>query len=66
MRVVGRALVIVGLTVVRRTVSNLTEAKISFGLIPPEHWYQPAWIDEDRAAQGRQKMHEQNIIYAGT
>ena len=49
-----------------RTVSNLTEAKISFGLIPPEHWYQPEWIDEDRAAQGRQKMHEQNIIYAGT
>ncbi|KAI5897365.1 glycosyltransferase family 15 protein [Schizophyllum commune H4-8] len=46
------------------TVSNLTEAKISFGLIPPEHWYQPEWIDEDRAAQGRQKMHEQNIIYA--
>ncbi|TRM62896.1 glycosyltransferase family 15 protein [Schizophyllum amplum] len=46
------------------TVANMTEAQISFGLIPPEHWYQPEWIDEEKATQGRQKMHEQNIIYA--
>lgn len=48
-----------------RRVSILTDAPISFGLIPKEHWVQPDWIDEERAREGRQKMMSQRIIYAG-
>jgi len=35
-------------------------------LIPKEHWFQPEWIDEDRAREGRLKMMAQRIIYAGS
>ncbi|KAG6850987.1 hypothetical protein H0H93_004474 [Arthromyces matolae] len=48
-----------------RRVSVLTDAPISFGLIPKDHWFQPEWIDEDRARAGRAKMMWQGIIYAG-
>lgn len=50
---------------VSRRVSVLTRAPIFFGLIPKEHWFQPDWIDEDRARAGRQKMMAQRIIYGG-
>lgn len=46
-------------------VTVLTDAPISFGLIPHDHWYQPDWIDENRAREGRTKMMWQGIIYAG-
>ncbi|KAJ7774840.1 glycosyltransferase family 15 protein [Mycena metata] len=49
-----------------RRVSVLTDANVSFGLIPPEHWNQPEWIDEDRARMGRQKMMMKGIIYGGS
>ena len=39
---------------------------MEFGLIPPEHWNQPESIDEDRAAESRNKMMEQHIIYGGS
>ncbi|KAJ7273727.1 glycosyltransferase family 15 protein [Mycena haematopus] len=44
----------------------LTDAPVSFGLIPPEHWVQPDWIDEDRARMGRLDMMNQRIIYGGS
>ncbi|PPQ69123.1 hypothetical protein CVT26_003571, partial [Gymnopilus dilepis] len=44
----------------------LTPAKVEFGLIPKEHWYQPDWIDEERAKKSREKMVEDNIIYGGS
>lgn len=50
----------------KRRVSVLTDAPMSFGLIPQEHWVQPDWIDEDRARRGRQKMMNQRIIYGGS
>lgn len=28
-------------------------------------WYQPSWIDEERATAARNKMEEDNIIYGG-
>lgn len=43
----------------------LTDAPISFGVIPKEHWYQPDWIDENMARAARRKMELQRIIYAG-
>ncbi|KAF9069601.1 glycosyltransferase family 15 protein [Rhodocollybia butyracea] len=50
----------------KERVTVLTRASISFGLIPREHWFQPDWIDEERARQGRQKMMAQRIIYGGS
>ncbi|GAW10328.1 glycosyltransferase family 15 protein [Lentinula edodes] len=50
----------------KERVSVLTRAPIFFGLIPKEHWFQPDWIDEDRARAGRQKMMAQRIIYGGS
>ncbi|KAJ7025927.1 glycosyltransferase family 15 protein [Mycena alexandri] len=40
----------------KREISALTSAPVQFGLIPPEHWYQPAWIDEDKASRARTKL----------
>ncbi|KAF7363459.1 Glycosyltransferase family 15 protein [Mycena sanguinolenta] len=49
----------------KQRVSILTDAPVSFGLIPRTHWVQPDWIDEDRARMGRLKMMGQRIIYGG-
>ncbi|KAJ7343472.1 glycosyltransferase family 15 protein [Mycena albidolilacea] len=50
----------------KQRVSVLTDAPLSFGLIPAEHWVQPDWIDEDRARRGRMQMMSQRIIYGGS
>lgn len=46
-------------------ISQVTNASVQFGLIPPEHWNQPPWIDEDRASAERDKLVSKNIIYGG-
>ena len=43
----------------------LTDAPVSFGVIPHDHWFQPDWIDEQRAQEGRDRLVWQNIIYGG-
>jgi alpha 1,2-mannosyltransferase len=48
----------------RRT-TELTDAKVEFGLIPHDHWYQPSWIDEERAKKAREDMVNNNVIYGG-
>jgi alpha 1,2-mannosyltransferase len=48
-----------------KLIGNAT-AGVSFGLVPKEHWFQPEWIDEDKARTGRNKMVAQDIIYAGS
>ncbi|KAJ7185410.1 glycosyltransferase family 15 protein [Mycena filopes] len=48
----------------KREMTKLTNGSVSFGLVPREHWFQPAWIDEDLAREGRDKMVAQDIIYA--
>ncbi|KAJ7774597.1 glycosyltransferase family 15 protein [Mycena maculata] len=50
----------------KQRIGVLTDAPVSFGLIPREHWVQPDWIDEERARQGRLKMMNQRIIYGGS
>ncbi|KAF9454502.1 glycosyltransferase family 15 protein [Macrolepiota fuliginosa MF-IS2] len=50
----------------KERVRVLTDAPIHFGQIPSEHWYQPDWIDEDRARAGRSRLMAQGIIYAGS
>ncbi|KAJ3903112.1 glycosyltransferase family 15 protein [Lentinula edodes] len=48
----------------KSAVQKESSAPISFGLIPKEHWYQPDWIDEEKATEGRAQMQAANIIYA--
>ncbi|KAG1782534.1 glycosyltransferase family 15 protein [Suillus placidus] len=49
----------------KRRVSVLTDANVSFGLIPREDWIQPDWIDEGRAQEGRNNLVRQGVIYGG-
>jgi len=49
----------------KERISVLTDAPVSFGQIPHDHWYQPDWIDENKARSGRLHMMAQGIIYAG-
>jgi alpha 1,2-mannosyltransferase len=43
----------------------MTYSNVEFGVIPRDHWYQPDWIDEDKASKARKKMEESHIIYGG-
>jgi len=47
----------------KQQVAAATSSNVSFGLIPPEDWNQPDWIDEEKAKAGRDALAEKNIIY---
>jgi hypothetical protein len=49
-----------------RRVQVLTDAPVHFGLIPHDHWYQPDWIDEEKATAARNEMVKNQVIYGGT
>ncbi|KAF8701399.1 hypothetical protein AX14_000466 [Amanita brunnescens Koide BX004] len=49
----------------RTEIAQLTDAQVQFGLIPPDHWNQPPWIDEDIASAARDEMVSNNVIYGG-
>lgn len=44
----------------------LTDAPVHFGLIPHDHWYQPDWIDEEKASAARDEMVRNQVIYGGS
>ncbi|KAG5221290.1 glycosyltransferase family protein [Salix suchowensis] len=44
-------------------VTELTDAKVEFGLIPHDDWYQPKSINETRATAAREKMVQESVIY---
>ncbi|KAJ3989043.1 glycosyltransferase family 15 protein [Lentinula detonsa] len=48
----------------QESVKSKTNASVQFGLIPSRHWYQPDWIDEAKAEQGRNALKAWNVIYA--
>ncbi|KAH9841110.1 glycosyltransferase family 15 protein [Rhodofomes roseus] len=50
----------------KEEISALVSGPVTFALIPPQHWYQPDWIDEEKASESRDAMVEQDIIYAGS
>ncbi|THH00574.1 hypothetical protein EW026_g1990 [Hermanssonia centrifuga] len=50
----------------KRRVSNVISSSVQFGLVPKDHWYQPDWIDEEKAAANRTRMEQDNIIYGGS
>jgi hypothetical protein len=43
--------------------SAIVSGEIRFGRVPREHWVQPDWIDEKKAADYRSKLMEVGIIY---
>ncbi|KAL4066353.1 glycosyltransferase family 15 protein [Scleroderma yunnanense] len=47
-------------------ISVISASSMEFGVIPPEFWYQPSWIDEEKAAAARKQMDADNIIYGGS
>jgi len=47
----------------KQQVAAVTNSNVSFGLIPPEDWNQPDWIDEEKAKAGREALVKQSIIY---
>lgn len=44
----------------------MISGEVHFGVIPHDHWYQPDWIDEERAKKGRQELVRNKVIYGGT
>ncbi|ESK90960.1 glycosyltransferase family 15 protein [Moniliophthora roreri MCA 2997] len=50
----------------KKRVSNVISSNVEFGLIPRDHWFQPDWIDEDKATAGRKKLEEEGVIYGGS
>lgn len=51
--------------VIDRRTSILTSANVSYGLIPEDHWKQPSWINEKKAAAARKSLMRQHVLYAG-
>ncbi|KAF5376426.1 hypothetical protein D9615_008633 [Tricholomella constricta] len=47
----------------RQRISSASGSKMEFGVIPKEHWYQPDWIDENRAKKERERMESEKVIY---
>ena len=45
--------------------SSAIAGPVSFGLIPGDHWFQPDWIDEEKAAAGRAQMAADGVVYGG-
>ena len=43
--------------------SSAIAGPVSFGLIPRDHWFQPDWIDEEKAAAGRAQMAADGVVY---
>lgn len=42
---------------------SIISGKTKYGVIPKEHWLYPTFIDQQKAAEVRQKMKEDKIIY---
>ncbi|KAF5566794.1 mannosyltransferase involved in n-linked O-linked glycosylation [Fusarium napiforme] len=47
----------------KRVTSALVSGKTYYGLIPPENWSFPDWIDQDKAKKVREDMAQRQIIY---
>ncbi|EJD06044.1 glycosyltransferase family 15 protein [Fomitiporia mediterranea MF3/22] len=50
----------------KKRTREITDAEIHYGQIPSEHWYQPDWIDDEKARQARERMQKDNVIYGGS
>ncbi|CCF60259.1 hypothetical protein KAFR_0J01950 [Kazachstania africana CBS 2517] len=47
----------------KEVTSRLVSGTTKYGKVPKEHWSYPEWIDQNKAAETRQKMKEEKVIY---
>ncbi|TID18192.1 hypothetical protein CANINC_003933 [Pichia inconspicua] len=47
----------------KRETSRLISGKTHYGLIPHEQWSFPDWIDTNKAAETRERMRQEQVIY---
>ncbi|CEQ40000.1 SPOSA6832_01569 [Sporobolomyces salmonicolor] len=47
-------------------VMSMTRSEVFFHVIPKEHWSYPEFINQTYAAEERQKMVQENVIYGGS
>ncbi|KAM0754115.1 glycosyl transferase [Meredithblackwellia eburnea MCA 4105] len=50
----------------KRGVRAMTRSEVYFDVIPREHWGYPDYINQTIAAEERQKMEDENVIYGGS
>ncbi|KAM0792249.1 hypothetical protein ACM66B_004943 [Microbotryomycetes sp. NB124-2] len=50
----------------KKAVLSMTRSEVKFAQIPKEHWSYPDWVNQTLAAQERQKMVDENVIYGGS
>lgn len=46
-------------------IRNLTPSRVEFGVIPRDHWFQPDWIDAEKAQTAMERMERMNVKYGG-
>lgn len=56
------ALLALRVTVLQSAVSG----DAHYGLVPQEHWHEPEWIDQTKAAERRKSMEKAKVIYGGS
>ncbi|GAA5999332.1 glycosyltransferase family 15 protein [Rhodotorula paludigena] len=47
-------------------VKKMTRSEVFFATIPKEHWGYPDWVNQTYAAEERQKMVDEKVIYGGS
>ncbi|SCU97253.1 LAMI_0F09406g1_1 [Lachancea mirantina] len=47
----------------KRVTTAMISGTTKYGKVPPEHWSYPEWIDQNKAAQVRDQMRADRIIY---
>lgn len=50
----------------KRHTSGIASGVCKYGLVPKEHWEEPPWIDEEKAAKARKEMEDKKVIYGGS
>ncbi|KAJ1660856.1 hypothetical protein IWQ61_000265 [Dispira simplex] len=50
----------------KRTISWITKAPVSFGLVPREHWSLPDWVDRYHMLEGMNDMVKNQVIYGAS
>ncbi|BGP38146.1 hypothetical protein JCM10449v2_002073 [Rhodotorula kratochvilovae] len=50
----------------KKGVRSMTRSEVFFAQIPKEHWSYPDWVNQTYAAEERQKMVDEHVIYGGS
>jgi len=50
----------------KKETTEITGSPTYYGFIPHDHWFQPDWIDEEKASAARKAMDAAKVIYGGS